>query len=219
MAYLWEDYDLKNEYELAVQNFCPYTEIFQSVNNVFRVNLLYRFSKVKESLEDCFESKEKLYETIGDNGFNTLFHILANIDFFTGITLQDFQMMHIYDEICGGFYGIDTHLFERLSFSHKYKLLSYMLWRIKDECRNNLFFDCITELFDVNLNYSVFADTYIIQVNGKKDYVWGGGYTSQELYNLTKDLLCDFWVNVEVYWNIPIGIIDDEMRIDSIQII
>lgn len=219
MAYLWEGYELKNEYKLAVQKFCPYTEIFQTVNNVSKVNLLYRFSKIKDSLEDCFESKEKLDETIGDNGFNTLFHILANIDFFAGITLQDFQMMHIYDEICNGFYGVDISLFERLSFEHKYKLLSYMHLCIEDDHRNNLFFDCITELFDVNLNYSEFADTYIIQINGKKDYVWEGNYTSQELYNLSKELLCDFWVNVEVYWNIPIGIVDDEMCIDRIQII
>lgn len=219
MAYLWEDYDLKNEYVLALQNFCPYTEIFQTVNNVSRVNLLYRFSKVRDSLDDCFESKEKIQNSIGRNGFDTLFHLLANIDFFAGISLEDFQMMHIYNEICSGYYGIDTDLFERLSFRHKYKLLSYMLLRRNNEGRDNLFFDCITELFDAGLYFSEFADTYIIQIHGKKDYIWEGNYTSQELYNLTKELLCDFWVNTEVYWEIPIGIVDDEMHIDRIQII
>lgn len=219
MAYLWEDYELKNEYVLALQNFCPYTEIFQTVNNISRVNLLYRFSKVRDSLGDCFESKEKIQNSIGKRGFDTLFHLLANIDFFAGISLQDFRMMNIYDEICSGYYGIDVSLFGRLSFVHKYKLLSYMLLRRNNEYRSNLFFDCITELFDVNLNYSEFADTYIIQMRGKKDYLWEGNYTSQELYNLAKELLCDFWVNVEVYWDIPIGIVDDEMRIDRIQIV
>ena len=219
MAYLWDDYELKNKYELALQDFCPYTEIFQTVNNVSRVNLLYRFSKVKESLDDCFESKEKLWANIGEDGFNTLFHILANIDFFAGISLKDLRMMCICDEICRGFYGIDTSLFEKLSFIHKYKLLSYMFLRTENAHRKNLFFDCLTEFFDVNLNYSEFADTYIIQVNGKEDHVWEGNYTSLELYDLTKELLCDFWVKVEVYWDIPIGIVGDEIYIDRIQII
>lgn len=219
MAYLWEDYELKNKYELALRNFCPCIEIFQTVNNTARVNLLYRFSKVRDFLGDCFESEERIQNSIGEDGFNTLFHLLANIDFFAGISLQDFQMMNIYDEICSGYYGVNASLFKRLSFTHKYKLLSYMLLRRNNECRYNLFFDCITELFNVDLNYSEFTDTYIIQMRGKKDYVWESAYTSQELYDLAKELLCDFWVKIEVYWDIPIGIVDDEMQIDRIQII
>lgn len=219
MAYLWEDYKTKNEYVLALQKFCPYTEIFQTVNNVSRVNLLYRFSKVKDSLSDCFESEDTLKNSIGQKGFDTLFHLLANIDFFTGISVQDLQMMDIYDEICSGYYGIDVELFKKLKFEHKYKILSYMLLRRNDECRNNLFFDCVTELFQVSLNYSEFADTYIIQVHGKRDYLWEDSYTSQDLYNLVKELLCDFWLKVEVCWYTPIGILGDEMKIDKIQII
>ncbi len=219
MSYLWEDYESKNEYVLALQKFCPYTEIFQTVNNVSRVNLLYRFAKVRESLNDCFESEEMLQNCIGKKGFDTLFHLLANIDFFAGISIQDLQMMDIYEEICRGYYGIEVVLFEKFRFEHKYKILSYMIIRRNNKCRNNIFFDCITELFDVSLNYSEFSDTYIIQIHSKKEYIWDGKYTSQDLYNVVKELLCDFWLKVEVYWSIPIGILGEEMKIEKVQII
>lgn len=219
MSYLWEDYDLANEYVLTLKGFCPYTEIFQSINHVLKVNLLHRFSKIKNLMDDCFESEDRLMETIGKNGINIMFHILANVDFFAGLSKDSLQMMNIYDEICKGYYGIDTKLFNRLTFEHKYKLLSYILLKKQSKGRNNLFFDCITELFDVDLNYSEFSDTYLIEFKGNSDDMWKGAYTSKELYLLIKEVLCDFWINVEDYWKVPIGIVGDEMYVDSIQII
>lgn len=219
MAYLWEDYNTKREYVLALQKYCPYTEIFQTVNNVSKVNLSYRFAIVRDSLIDCSKSEGSIQNIIGKEGFNTLFHMLANIDFFSGLTARDFQMMEIYEEICLGYYGIDAALFQKLSFEHKYKILSYMRMREEDGCRKNVFFDCITELFKVSLDYSEFSDTYIIQFHSRRNYVWNEKYTSYELYQLVKELLCDFWLKVEDYWRIPIGIVGDEMRIDKIQII
>lgn len=219
MSYLWEDYDLRNEYVLALKGFCPYTEIFQSIDNVSRVNLLYRFFKIKNCLDDCFESEHKLKENLGENGINTMFHILANIDFFSGLSKDIIQMMSIYDEICNGYYGIDTKLFNKLTFKHTYKLLSYILLKKQSKGRDNLFFDCITELFDVDLNYSESTNTYIIEFKGDSDYMWRGDYSSKELYTLIKQVLCDFWIKVEDYWKVPIGIVGDEMRIDNIQMI
>ena len=221
MAYLWEDYNLKNEYLLATKSFCPYTEIFETVNNVSRVNILYRFTKIRDSLSDYFESEEKLKREIGDKGFNTLFHVLANIDFYAGLSEKDFRMMKIYEEVCDGLYGVDVALFKKMTFEHRYKILSYMILRKENRNRKNLFFDCITELFDVSLNYSEFEDIYILQLWCNPDKVYGtdGGYTAKQLYDLAKEMLCDFWINVEDYWKNPIGILMDENCIDEIQII
>ena len=49
--------------------------------------------------------------------------------------------------------------------------------------------------------------------------MWRGDYSSKELYTLIKQVLCDFWIKVEDYWKVPIGIVGDEMRIDNIQMI
>lgn len=219
MSYIWEKYDSKKEYELATRSFCPYTEVLQTINNISSVNIMYRFSKIKYSLEEYSDSESLLDCNLDKDGFNTLFHLLANIDFFSGLSSEDFERMDIYSNIQDGLYGIDVVLFNNLSFCHKYKLLSYMLLKKRQEGRRNLFFDCITELFDAELDYSEFADTYIIQFQVKADYMWEGKYSAKDLYNLIKELLCDFWIKVEDYWYVPIGIVEEEMCIDKIQII
>lgn len=219
MPFIWEKYDSKREYELATRNFCPYTEVLQTVNNISNVNIMYRFSKIKYLLEEYSDSENLINCILDKDGFNTLFHLLANIDFFSGLSSEDFERMDIYIDIQKGLYGIDNDLFNRLSFAHKYKLLSYMLLGKNNKGRNNLFFDCITELFEVELDYSEFKETYIIQICIAEDYEFEGRYTAGELYMLTKELLCDFWINVTEYWQIPIGIIGEEIHIDNIQII
>lgn len=223
MSYLWENYSVDNNYELAVRGFSPYLEIFKNVSGNVKVNILYRFadiySKILDSDENFIEKYEKDVKL--REAFHIFFHMLANIDFYSGITGKEAYMIKIEKEISSGRYGIDSELFAQLLFEHKYALLSYLCLKIHHKNRRCFFFDFLSEVFGAESLYSEWKDTYIVQIGCSKELRYGEneGYCAEQLYELAKELLCDFWLAVEVYWEIPIGVICESMRIDHIQII
>ena len=86
---------------------------------------------------------------------------------------------------------------------------------------NNYFFDCLSELLPIQVYYSEDKDTYIVQICQSENKMFGEGknYTAKELYEYAKYLLCDYWIAVEDYWEVPIGICGNTMQVDNIQII
>lgn len=221
MSYIWENYSIDNTYKLALKNYCPYTEVFEMVNGTAKVNIVYRFFKVYTYLFEGIETEEQLMKIFKEEDFNMIFHILANIDMYSGLSLKDIEMLKIYLDICNGLYGINPEYFEHMEFEHKYKLLSYIHLRQEQQNCNNYFFDCLSELFPIQVYFSENKDTYIVQIWNDENKVFSATkeYTAKELYECTKYLLCDYWINVEVYWKIPIGICGDVMKVDNIQLI
>lgn len=226
MSYLWEDYSVNENYSLAVRGFSPYMEVFHSVDGNARVNIMHRFEEFYGRVSELVLDSEYEGNVSLKNAFHVLFHMLANVDFYSGLTLKDAYMMKMEKEILVGRYGMDTELFGRLSLKHRYTLLSYLYLKRNDKNKGCLFFDFLTDVFGARLMYSEFADTYIVQIGCKKEMCFDEDerYCAGQLYELAKDALCDFWLAVEVYWDVPIGIIDDAgaqdgMEIDRIQII
>lgn len=214
MAFLWENYSIENQYKLSTKNFCPYVEIFESINNISEVNILYRFQSIYDELN--YDLKKE-YVKFDDKDYNVLFHILANVDFYSGISNKDIRLMKIYDDICSGMYGESVRKIREMSFEHKYKILSYMDIRKQSNNRKNVFFDFLTEIFKVNLMYSEYEDTYLIEISCREDFTWEGKvpYTAGELFDIAKRILCDYWINVEVCWNKRIGLICDGIEFDK----
>lgn len=216
MSYIWENYDVKNDFKVVRKNFVPYTEIFNMplANDQIKVNILYRFADIYYKLRDD-ELDEKEVEILE----NTLIHLLANFDRFSGVSKKEVLMLSTYEEIKKGYYGINPESFDALDFAHKYIILSYMNMQVKK--RTCYFFDCISEIFNTRIYYSEIKDTYIVNMTENANNWYGDEkkYTAKELYDIAKELLCDFWLKVEDYWAVPIGIINKEMYIDNIQLI
>lgn len=219
MSYLWENYDIENEYKLAKKNFVPYTEIFKYEDKTARVNILFRFSEIYSGLSDYIVENVSVDEL--DKNMNVLFHMLANIDFYTGMSKKDIEMLQIYDDITEGVYGIDIELFKKLEYKHKYMILYYMYLRKKEKNKKCIFFDCLSEIFQSTFFYSKFMGIYIVQMPQKKEKIFGeeNKYTALQLYELIKEMMCDYWLEVECYWKMPIAICDESIQIDKVQIV
>lgn len=222
MSYIWEKYRTDKKFVLAKKNFVPYTEVFNSAGETSRVNIFYRFSQIYDCLADFIVEEMGKGERQIDECANILFHLLANIDFYSGITQRECALMLIDRDIRAGKYGLEISVYERLIFPHRHKILSYLAVKREEKNRRCLFFDCLNELFEVTLYYSEFADTYFVQMWVEEDKEFGDAgnkYTAAQLYETARELFCDFWLKVEVYWNIPIGIIGEGVEIGNTMIV
>lgn len=221
MSYIWENYKVDNEYILALKDFCPYTEIFEMVDGKANVNILYRFMNLYDILFAEIDMEKSFLDVYETGDFNILFHNLANLDLVSGLSKKDLRMMRMYYEVCEGLYGKQAKKLKQMEFVHKYKILSYMDTRKQNRCKDNIFFDCIAELFDSSIFYSEFKDTYIINIKCSPDMRYGENklYSAKDLYDVVKKLLCDFWLNVEEYWKVPICVVGADNQIGNIQII
>lgn len=221
MSYIWENYSVTKNFELAKKNFVPYTEVFNASGDNVKVNILYRFASVFNSMSDVIVNDILKNGVKEDKYSNILFHLLANIDFYSGITEKDCELMLIDSEIKHEIYGVDVQLYNKLIFRHKYKLLSYMFIKKIEKNRKCLFFDCLNELFDMTVYYSKFEDTYIIQIWSEQNIEFGekSKYSALQLFEIVKEMLCDYWLKIEVYWNNPIGIIGYYIEVENTIII
>lgn len=221
MPYLWENYSVDNHYSLAVNNFCPYTEIFQMSGRNAKVNILHRFGGIFEKISAFVI--DVLHEETGllSDYMDALFHILANIDFYLGITEKEIEILRMVKDIQAGAYGIDRSVFDQLLFEHKYSLLSYVYLKQCSDNRTCYFFDFLVEIFRARLYYSELKDTYIVQIATNQDELFGlgGTYCAGQLVSLAQELLCDFWLNVEIYWGAPIAVIGEPIVVDETQMI
>lgn len=221
MPYLWENYSVDNHYCLAVNNFCPYTEIFQINGRNAKVNILHRFEGIYKKISAFVI--DGLHEETGllSDYMDALFHILANIDFYSGITEKEIEILRMIKDIQAGAYGIDRSVFDQLLFEHKYSLLSYVYLKQCSDNRTCYFFDFLVEVFKARLYYSEMKNTYIVQIATNQDELFGadGTYSAGQLAKMAQELLCDFWLNVEIYWGVPIAIIGEPIMIHEVQII
>ena len=183
---------------MAEKVFSPYIEVLNGFEKVVEVNWRIRFI----------------------NFFNKLYkyHILAIIDDYSGITAAELKNYILEDEVTHGCYGEKARTLYVQVNNQKpedgFCILKYLQLAIELKQQNNLFFVALAELFSVSRIHTTNVNHVVVFIaEEKSDF-------NEKKLELLKELLLDFWVDIEVVWREPYGVVGDgeTMKINHITV-
>lgn len=223
MSYISDGYNVSKRFELETRDFSPYVECLQNNKSITMVNGLFRFADIIQRLLTAME-EENLHEEKYKITFSTLFHILANYDFLSGICKNDIECMRIENDILNGMYGKKVvEFYYDLNFQGKIRLLESIKKRKDAIGRNSYIFDILRIFMHSDLQfYSEMSDEFIIYIpmNSNDIHPFCKSMNNESVFNILKYLFFDVYQQFRVVWQVPMGIVDfdETMYIDNIQI-
>lgn len=217
MSYIFESYSLDREYRLALKDFSPYIECMDITRPVREVNGLFRFGSIFLSVLDKMQEDE-----IADGSYrqeiSILFHLLANLDFLSGLTRTDLCMLLREEEILTNSYGRQVRkLYEDLSQRQKYVCLAYMELRRQCHAIKGYACEAMRELLDAVMYYSEKKDQLYIWIPhaAEAKSASDSNCTYEQLYELLACLFLDYWLTVQTVWGRHLGIVDFEQTMKT----
>lgn len=223
MSYISDNYNVSKRFELESKNFSPYIECWQNNQSVATVNGLFRFADIIQTLVSTIDI-EKVQEKEYSDAFSTLFHILANYDFLSGLCKNDLENLVIEKDILQGMLGSKvTEFYHDLDFHGKIRLLELIKKRNISVGRKCYAHDALRTFLGSELQYyaeSVDEIIYYIPLESKAKNQFCRNMDNENVYEVLGYLFFDLHQKHRAIWTIPMGIIDFEetMRIDNIQI-
>lgn len=133
---------------MAEKVFSPYIEVLNGFEKVVEVNWRIRFINFFNKLYQ-YQGKEDYEKEI-----DIIFHILAIIDDYSGITAAELKNYILEDEVTHGCYGEKARTLYIQVNNQKpedgFCILKYLQLAIELKQQNNLFFVALAELFSVS---------------------------------------------------------------------
>ena len=223
MAYLWENYSEKKDYQFD-ERICPYIEVLNQNTQTVNVNPLIRFSKIfNASFVDVDEDRfafDALTDSIGEEGVkqivNIMFHYLAQLDRTKGMDSSQRLIEELRNEIDCGIWGKKIQeLLGELTEADRECVLYVLSRRIRYDNQSS-FMEVIGRVFPVSsLCFEEKTKLFYLYVASEET-----DYNAKKL-NLIKTLFWTLNKDLKVIWNHHYGIIgcDDTMHINSIQVV
>lgn len=227
MSYLWENYDVDKEYKLCEKLLTPSLEVTNERAN--SVNALVRFPEVVDKICKSFDvtSYDQL-EIFSENQqwkavWNCFFHIVANLDRYSGITYTEICMLKHEKDILNEIYGkINREIYLKLNEENRSILLRYMSFERRESLKNDYYLEVLSKIFLVNAYYSDEREKLVIHIHQNKGDIENGNMcTNLEIFELFSYFFEDILLDSKVVWGKPFGIVGNEhtMKIGDIQII
>ena len=212
LSYIWENYNVDKEYKMAEKVFSPYIEVLNGFEKVVEVNWRIRFINLFNKLYQ-YQGKEDYEKEI-----DIIFHILAIIDDYSGIIAAELENYILEDEVTHGCFGKKARTLYIQVNNQKpedcFCILKYLQLAIKSKQQNNLFFVALAELFSVSRIHTTNVNHVVVFIaEEKSDF-------NEKKLELLKELLLDFWVDIEVVWRESYGVVGDDetMKINHITV-
>lgn len=225
MAFIWSEYSSKKKYRVSSVGTSPYLEVWNTTEDIVLVNMYIRLFEILvprhytnsaeqiNALISLYETDERYMDIV-----NTFLHFLARQDRKCGMTLYDFCVYNVRNEIVRGCYGTAAkENFDHLTREDQLILCRYLVKYNMTSGREMQLDAVIKALFhDVVIYYERSADVIHVCINrANSDY-------NSRLFELVCRFFKDIDINVEVYWQKEyFGIIgvEDTMRIGRLALI
>ena len=184
---------------MAEKVFSPYIEVLNGFEKVVEVNWRIRFINFFNKLYQ-YQGKENYEKENYEKEIDIIFHILAIIDDYSGITAAELKNYILEDEVTHGCYGEKARTLYVQVNNQKpedgFCILKYLQLAI------------VSRIHTTNVNHVV-----VFIAEEKSDF-------NEKKLELLKELLLDFWVDIEVVWREPYGVVGDgeTMKINHITV-
>ena len=202
---------------MAEKVFSPYIEVLNGFEKVVEVNWRIRFINFFNKLYQ-YQGKENYEKENYEKEIDIIFHILAIIDDYSGITAAELKNYILEDEVTHGCYGEKARTLYVQVNNQKpedgFCILKYLQLAIESKQQNNLFFVALAELFSVSRIHTTNVNHVVVFIAEEKSDFY------EKKLELLKELLLDFWVDIEVVWREPYGVVGDgeTMKINHITV-
>lgn len=210
MNYLWQNYDIENEFYIDIKPYSPYLEIGHFKDKKIGVNPLLRFHEVFAPL---FESSTYMASDSHKAIENCLLHYLAQIDLNSGVHKVSLLEDNLNIEIKQGHFGQKARdIYLKLNEYEKHIILIYLQRHEAAQGIKSFFFDAVETFFPKTKSYyNEFEEKFLLCIpTSENDH-------NNKLMELLILLLLDMEVKLEVFWDSHFGIIGEQetMRLDD----
>lgn len=222
MDRFWEKVAEKKENIRFYQStsYSPYSEFSQNWMNEkegiikLGINSFYRYESIMQSLFSLTGIEERWREWI----FDIYMHYLTELEYRTGVTIQEFEVRKYWNDLEKGIYGQKVkNIFDSLSSDNKY-YISHTLWK-QSKSRENVykFADVLVTVLNGGIVYkNKFNEKQLLLYLNERE-----NENSKDKIELLQQLFQPLGYNLRILWENHFAVLGEErtMIIDEIELL